>query len=453
VNTADDVIGGRALWAVEQGDALALLRALPDGVAQACVTSPPYFGLRSYLPNGHADKSLEVGLEETPAAYCARLVEVFREVRRVLHPSGCLWLNLGDSYAGGGGGNYTKGNRNNSGQNVTNVRNRPGWLDNAGVKAKDLIGVPWMTAFALRQDGWWLRQALPWVKRGAMPESVTDRPANAIEYVFLLAKGPRPFFDMEAVKRGVSSHSDFGRERPEAPMPSSEGRLNKRTAAWLGNGSVGDPAGRNFRNADLWFESLAPPHGLCGVDDELVGLDVISEPLKDAHFAVMPTGLVRPLLLAGTSERGVCPKCSAPWRRVVARERKPTRPGRESKVYNPKDQAKLDSGDWHAGKSDGLHQPGWRQAAVGNRDPERHCTETRTLGWEPGCACDEAAPVPGLVLDPFCGSGTVGVVARRLGRRFVGFDLSADYVSLSRKRVGGASPLFDWTPPLDAPAE
>ena len=137
--------------------------------AQTCVTSPPYYGLRDYGVEG------QIGQEQTPEEYISAMVEVFRCVRDVLADDGTLWVNIGDSYAGGGGGNYSKGTRNNSGQNITNVRNRPDWLALVGLKQKDLIGIPWMLAFALRADGWHLRQDIIWHKPNPMPESVRDR--------------------------------------------------------------------------------------------------------------------------------------------------------------------------------------------------------------------------------------------------------------------------------------
>ena len=167
-----------------------------DGVrAQMCVTSPPYFGLRNY---GHEG---QLGLEQTPEQYIAAMVEVFRCVWDVLADDGTLWLNIGDSYAGGGGGNYSKSAKQTShGEHIANVRNRPDWLANAGIKPKDLIGIPWMLAFALRADGWFLRQDIIWHKPNPMPESVRDRCTKAHEYIFLLSKSDRYFFDSEAMR-------------------------------------------------------------------------------------------------------------------------------------------------------------------------------------------------------------------------------------------------------------
>jgi DNA modification methylase len=176
------------------GDCLEVLRGLPDGMAQTCVTSPPYYGLGVH---GHAG---QIGLEETPDAYVARLVEVFREVRRVLRDDGTLWLNLGDSY------NAYNGNRGASGGISANINSAVPALPSGygltvkGCKPKDLIGIPWMVAFALRADGWWLRQDIIWHKPNPMPESVTDRCTKAHEYVFLLTKSARYFYDARRLR-------------------------------------------------------------------------------------------------------------------------------------------------------------------------------------------------------------------------------------------------------------
>ena len=177
------------------GDCREMLRTLEAGSVRTCITSPPYFGLRDYGHDG------QIGLEQTPDDYVNELVEVFREVRRVLSDDGTLWLNLGDSYAGGGGGNYNKtGVSQAGGQHITNVRNRPEWLENAGVKPKDLMGIPWRVAFALQADGWYLRSDIIWHKPNPMPESVTDRPTKSHEYLFLLTKSPRYYYDHVAVR-------------------------------------------------------------------------------------------------------------------------------------------------------------------------------------------------------------------------------------------------------------
>ena len=222
----------------------------------------------------------EIGLEQTPEQYIAAMVEVFRCVRDVLRDDGTLWLNVGDSYAGGGGGHYSKGTRNNSGQNVTNVRNRGEWLDNAGLKPKDLIGIPWMLAFALRADGWFLRQDIIWHKPNPMPESVRDRCTKAHEYVFLLSKSGRYFFDSEAMKEPAVSNAS-------GAAASFKRRGSKREQTIPGQ-SYGthrperdDVAYNETRNRrSVW--------------------SVATKPYAGAHFATFPEKLIEPCILAGS---------------------------------------------------------------------------------------------------------------------------------------------------------
>ncbi len=263
---------------IEFGDCRETMRRwAADGVkAQMCVTSPPYFGLRSYLPDESPDKPLEIGLEETPDQYVARMVEVFRCVWDVLRDDGTLWLNIGDSYAGGGGGNYSAGTRNNSGQNITNVRNRPAWLSQAGLKPKDLIGIPWMLAFALRADGWFLRQDIIWHKPNPMPESVRDRCTKAHEYIFLLSKSERYFYDADAVMEPVAASTIERLSQPTLPQQVGSTRVPGKT-----NGNmkaVGNGETRNRRS--VWT--------------------VATRPYRGAHFATFPPALIEPCILAGS---------------------------------------------------------------------------------------------------------------------------------------------------------
>jgi len=249
-----------------RGDCRDVLPALPAGSVHCCVTSPPYFGLRSYLPEGHPDKRLEIGLEETPDAYVAKMVSVFREVRRVLRDDGTLWLNLGDSYAGSGKGS------------------------GAGGKPKDLIGIPWQVAFALRADGWWLRSHIIWHKPNPMPESVADRPTSSHESIFLLAKSAQYYFDADAVREPYSRNwfdriasrtggkSDKMRRIPLA-RKGKRNRDRNDGGQPQGNGRL---EGRNIR--DVWT--------------------VASQPFGDAHFAAFPPALIEPCIKAGCPEGG-----------------------------------------------------------------------------------------------------------------------------------------------------
>lgn len=209
------------------GDCMALLPQVPDGSIQCVVTSPPYFGLRSYLPDDHPDKVLEIGTEETPDEYVEKMVAVFREVRRVLRDDGTLWLNLGDSYANDGkwggatSGKHARGLHGGSG--IGRGRQK------TGLKPKDLIAIPWRVALALQADGWFLRSDIVWAKRNAMPESVRDRPTRAHEFVFLLAKRPTYFYDWFAAReRAVASHAsgnDF--RRPERKTIGGRGQAQE----------------------------------------------------------------------------------------------------------------------------------------------------------------------------------------------------------------------------------
>lgn len=260
------------------GDCLGLLKGLPDGSVNCCVTSPPYFGLRDYGVDG------QIGLELTPEQYVAKMVEVFREVRRVLRDDGTLWLNIGDSYVGatsqhkdGGsqGHNSCIAKKTMSGipQNGRGDRNRA--LYKAGIKMKDLIGIPWMLAFALRADGWYLRQEIIWHKPNPMPESVKDRCTKAHEQIFLLTKSPRYYFDSEAMKE-------------DAVKGAAGSTFNKGKTAdhQLGRSSDKERVDDGKRNRrSVW--------------------SVATRPYKGAHFATFPPALIEPCILAGCPAGGV----------------------------------------------------------------------------------------------------------------------------------------------------
>ena len=190
-----------------QGDCLEVLKTIPDKSIDCCVTSPPYYGLRDYGCEG------QIGLEETPEEYVQKLVEVFREVKRVLEDDGTLWLNIGDSYWGSGSrgfdftDKFTEASEIQKGsKGTTNLSNVPKLVGNyKDIKNKDLIGIPWMTAFALRADGWYLRQDIIWHKPNPMPESVKDRCTKSHEYIFLLSKKPHYYFDYEAIQEPATT--------------------------------------------------------------------------------------------------------------------------------------------------------------------------------------------------------------------------------------------------------
>ena len=354
---------------------------LPDGVVQCCVTSPPYFNLRDYqVPN-------QIGLEKTPEEYIGNLLGVFREVWRVLRDDGVLWVNIGDSYAndskwgGSGSGpstkNYTSGLGGCIGQKARRT---------TGYKPKELMLIPHRFAMAMQDDGWYLRSEVIWSKRSPMPESVRDRPTRSHEQVFLFSKQPRYFYDwyavLEKAKYGSSGRADV-----------KKGGFNSKYA--------NDAA----RKGDESFRAISEKRNIRSV------WSLSNESFKGAHYAVMPSKLVIPCIKAGSSEKGCCPECRSPWKRIVEKLRAPTRPGRDTKVTtnNP--------------------------LAVGNRDPERHVTSYKSVGWEPTCDCGIDETMPCLVIDPFSGAGTVPMVADNLGHHGIGFDAGMQYCRMACERI------------------
>lgn len=268
------------------GDALESLRQLPERSCSMCVTSPPYYALRNYGEDG------QIGLEETPSEYIDKLVEVFREVRRVLKDDGTLWLNIGDSYAGSGKGRNGDGNPNNKSKSKESFGQKNGKILKTrtfeGIKRKDLIGIPWLLAFALRADGWYLRADIIWEKPNAMPESVKDRPTKAHEYIFLLSKRPNYYYNAEAVKEAaVGFRTDnIGRKRG-----------NART--FRGGGAyTHDQAAANSAKIERQSHGLVPND--TGKRNRRSVWKVATRPYKGAHFATFPEELVRPCILAGS---------------------------------------------------------------------------------------------------------------------------------------------------------
>jgi DNA modification methylase len=372
------------------------------------VTSPPYYGLRSYVADGHDDKHLEIGTEETPEQYVAKLVEVFREVRRVLHSTGTCWINLGDSYngSGGAGGDYGPGGLKEGQPKYPGRR-----VD--GLKPKDLIGIPWMVAFALRADGWYLRSEVIWHKKAPMPESVTDRPTKAHEQLFLLSKNAQYFYDAEAIKE------------PSADLEGSKARYQS---------SFG---GKKSEHLLATNQVHTRPIGMREFDGTRNKRSVWTlgpESYSGAHFAVMPSKLVEPCILAGTSAHGCCSACGAPWERVT--ERTITGRGKTASA--------LEDGMNERSSAKSLAQKRQAYRAMGLEGPPPPVT----TGWTATCTCN-ADVVPCAVLDPFLGSGTTLAVALKHGRRGIGLELNQDYISLAHDRISKSQPvLFALEPAL-----
>ena len=304
-----------------QGDALTRLKELPSESVDCCITSPPYFGLRDYGVEG------QIGLEESPEAYVSKLVEVFREVRRVLKKEGTLWLNIGDSYAS----NWPCNRRNVIGTgSLPNGKReaRPPRMGD-GLKDKDLIGIPWMVAFALRADGWYLRSDIIWHKPNCMPESCRDRPTKSHEYIFLLSKSQKYYYDSDSIKEpAITTENRSGKGKYDG-----DGSMKARALT----GSDPNPLGRNKRT--VWT--------------------VATKPFAEAHFATFPEKLIEPCIKAGCPEGGIC-------------------------------------------------------------------------------------------LDPFFGAGTTGLVAKKLGRCFIGIELNPEYCEIARKRIAAVPARLDRWAEADA---
>lgn len=395
------------------------LQKLPSESVDCCITSPPYYGLRDYGVAG------QIGLEESPEAYVSKLVEVFREVRRVLKKDGTLWLNLGDSYSrdlakGGSGpngkhdfipdyGNARKimsESKGSSDGGVGRADRAPVRNGGDGLKPKDLIGIPWAVAFALRADGWYLRSDIIWHKPNCMPESVMDRPTKAHEYIFLLSKSERYFYDSVAIQEEANYDG-----RKDTRYKGSQKYANQENPLQSVNS-------KDVSGNERW------PNQINGVPsrNKRTVWTVATKPFAEAHFATFPPALIEPCILAGTSEKGYCSACGAPWTRHI------------EKCASVK---KIRNEPYAIASGKGKHAQLFT----------RRSSCAQTIGWRPSCSCilDCAwpGPLPGVVLDPFFGAGTTGVVAKKLNRNFIGIELNLEYFAMSKKRIAMISKKLD----------
>jgi DNA modification methylase len=445
------------------GDCLSAMRDFAPGSFQMVCTSPPYWGLRDYGTarweggsvecdhktgrfergglsekqassagsNGDEAKSIcpkcgatrvdkQLGLERVHdclgwatgqpcgSCYVCHLVAVFREVKRVLRDDGVLFLNIGDSYASGKGTCYNPGGgatslgkeRKDAGAHPLDRGNKSELAEN-GLKPKDLCGIPWRVALALQADGWWLRSDVIWHKPNPMPESVTDRPTRSHEYIFMLTKSARYYFDNEAVKElntpDMQRRASLGHTRgPHGKLDSS--RHDSDTLRGEDSKEI-TANGRNLRS--VWT--------------------ITTKPCREAHFATFPPDIPERCIKAATSERGACPKCGKQWVRVVE-----TTPGWSKPC--PKTVA--------------AHQArggtGIPVGHIGTAGSSRIDPVTRTTGWRPGCECG-LEPVPSSVLDVFGGAGTTAVAAVKLGRSATIVELNPAYCAIARARIEAAT--------------
>ena len=333
-----------------KGDCIKSLKKLEDASINTCITSPPYWGLRNYN-----DEEKQLGLEDTPEEFVDNLVAVFKEVKRVLRDDGTVWLNLGDCYS----------------------------------PNKQLGGIPWRVALALQSDGWYLRQDIIWHKPNPMPESVKDRCTKAHEYIFLLSKSPKYYFDNEAIKED----SVFVNSKGEKGKPNSAKSIGKSTK---------DKDGFNIRDG---FKNM----GAYEKRNKRTVWTVTTKPFKGAHFATFPPDLIEPCVLAGCPEK-ICVGCSKPYKRVMQR---------------PK-QLEVERN-----KRSGLDD----RKVGGVLDKYNRENPPIDLGVQKQCDCKTHKTKAGTVLDPFAGSGTTGIVAANNERNAVLLELNEGYINLAKERI------------------
>ncbi len=422
------------------GDALKVLKELPAESIDCCITSPPYWGLRDYgtakweggnpkcehkvgratrggltkfqannkgsfgdeaikqgesCPHcGAVRVDAQLGLEKTPEEYVAKMVEVFREVKRVLKKEGNCWLNLGDTYSGTGAGQEKSPQaqgKQTDGQFFENVKSRELKAEYKGLPSKNLIGIPWRVAFALQQDGWYLRQDIIWAKPNPMPESVTDRCTKSHEYVFLLAKSPKYYFNNEAIREKAKTE------------PHARGKILKQD-------DTGKQSSQNVTDPTALF---SPD----GNRNRRSVWTITTKPFKEAHFATFPEDLIVPMALAGCPKE-ICNRCGKARERILE-------PTEEYKKFLGK--------SWHDHKHDLTMGFGQQTRGFSKRKGNVSGIKRYKDGYI-DCGCN-AGFSAGIVLDPFIGAGTTAVVAKKLGRNYLGIDLNPKYVKMAEARI------------------
>jgi site-specific DNA-methyltransferase (adenine-specific) len=435
---------------VLNGNCLDVLSKLPEQSVNTCITSPPYYGLRDYgtaewkggddgcdhqvgrfehkasdkqksntASAGHQARDVcpkcgairkdkQLGLEETPEEYVENMVAVFREVKRVLRDDGTVWLNLGDSYSS----NHTTGTKDSDtgwkhGKLSKGYHARAGGSGIGFLKTKDLIGIPWRVAFALQADGWYLRQDIIWHKPNPMPESVTDRCTKSHEYIFLLSKSLKYYFDNEAIKEDAVRYGSIPKGKKYSSELANENIFAKHTRETLNEKPVAEK--RNKRS--VWT--------------------VTTKPFKGAHFATFPPDLIEPCILAGCPEE-ICVECGTPYEREM--EVIEVEPKENINISN--NRKEFDSSMGGGGTSLKGHSGHFKE------DGTPVVTPKKDLGFKKQCQCESNETKAGTVLDPFGGSGTTGLVADRNGRNAILIELNDEYAEMARDRLYNDAPLF-----------
>ena len=404
-------------------DVLEGLKQIPDESIHCVVTSPPYWGLRSYLKDNDPLKAQEIGGEKHPKEYVAHLVVIFREIRRVLRKDGVAWLNLGDSYIGGGRAGKGKHAFGGLEMNRSNGAVRYGLPTGKveGFKPKDLAGIPWRTAIALQDDGWWLRSDIVWAKGNVLPESCTDRPTKSHEYIFLLSKSEKYFYDAESIKEPALSSNVHdltgsgylapGQTPQTGNRPGNSGNIKRKI------GEDRDRPGSHLGNSIPWKGYTRNKRDVWNIN---------TSPFQGDHYACFPLEIPTTCIKAGTSEKGCCSKCGSPWRRDIKRN-------------NPSKAANAG----HVDRSGGAANTANPQTSKGlKRNGGGVYSSAQDLGWIPTCDC-QAEIVPCVVLDPFVGKGTTILAARQLGRIGLGFDLDPKNEKLIKKYSCGDASYID----------
>ena len=400
------------MLSILQGDVFERLKDLPNDCVQCVVTSPPYFGLRDYKipPTIWSDRWTGcLGNEPTPQLFVQHIVDVFREARRVLRPDGVMFLNIGDSYAANR--TYQVSDSKWKGAISNQAPKIP-----PGLKPKDLMLIPERLAIGLQDDGWYIRSRIAWTKSNCMPESTKDRPTSCWEHIWMITKSPTYFWDKVA---GLEPFANSSIQRI------SQGSFDTQTGGEKDYGLTGVNKSRSARKSIENFKK--------SIEEGTSGRNIRNHwpinprPLKEAHFATFPVDLPHKAIVVATSEKGCCPACRAPWKRIAEKG-------------DPDAAHQALCGADSTGSYAGTAQKDYASAKA--QDPS--ATKARilagmvkkvTVGWLPTCSCPHNDPIPCLVLDPFSGAGTTLLAAEMLGRDAVGIELNPDYVDIAKKRL------------------